>query len=366
MEYLFDKRVYIPIGIILIALTLIIGWIDRSSSQTYTSNDRFRGDTVRVVVQEVELHDFSQSYRATGTLSAKQRATLRTIVGGPVDNVPVDIGQEVQKDDTLLQIREIDYELALEQAQSDLAQADAEFEQAKRDLQRTRELHKNGTTSEQDLDQAITSFNQAEAARLQAEAARNTAQQNLDDAAIKAPYDGIITERHFEPGEFAPEGEAAVEILNLGLMEANLEIPEKYLGLIQDSSQVVVEFEADYHTRIGNVVAISPKVSSETRTFRIRIQIENKDMTLPSGLFISAHILLNNINDRAAVPEEALQNRDGTTFVWTYENGLAKRTPVEEGISQDGWVLIRNGISKGDHIIIDGTQSLVENYPVKY
>src|SRR5690554_3612591 len=143
------------------------------SKATTTNRDNFRKDTVRVETAKVEVRDFRRNYRATGTLEARQRAMLRTIVGGLISDIPVDVGERVEKGNLLLQIREIDYELALEQKEADLARAEAQLQQAERERDRTERLYDNGTASEQDLDQAITAFNELKAARLQAVSSRN-------------------------------------------------------------------------------------------------------------------------------------------------------------------------------------------------
>lgn len=347
------------------ALIVIIVWslpVEESISQ---NRENFRSDTLSVETAFVEVRDYSRTFRATGTLSARQRAMLRTTVGGIISDVPVDVGDRVEEGDLLLQIREIDYQLALEQAEADLARADAQREQAEREQDRTRRLYENGTASEQDLDQAITAFNESTAARLQAEASKNRALQNLEDASILAPYDGVVTERLFQPQEFAASGDEAIEILNLELLEANMEIPEKYLGLVEVDSQVLVEFEGDYEPRTGTVVAISPKVSSETRTFRVRVQVRNDDLALPSGQFISSMIDLSNVADQISIPQNALVRRDGNSYVWLFEDGIAKRTEIREGLQESGWVMVQSGLQEGDEIITEGKNGLIDDYPVR-
>ncbi|MEX0723896.1 MAG: efflux RND transporter periplasmic adaptor subunit [Gracilimonas sp.] len=343
----------------------LISGCGKDSDATAQNRDNFRSDTVAVQTQEVKIRDFSRSFRATGTLVARQRAMLRTIVGGLISDVPVDVGDRVEEGDLLMQIREIDYELVLEQTEADLARANAQLEQAEREQERTQRLYENGTASEQDLDQAMTAYNEAQAARLQAVAGRNTAQQNLEDASIRAPYNGVITEREFEPREFASSGEAAIEILNLELLEAELEIPEKYLGLVEDSSQVLVEFESGFEPRTGTIVAISPKVGEETRSFRIRVQVRNDDLELPSGQFISTIMELRNVTDQIAIPQNALVRRDGQSFVWVYNEGIAERRPIREGIQEEQWVLIQNGVRQGEKVITEGKNGLNDNYPVR-
>lgn len=357
---------YFKFGILPLFGSLFLLYMVSGGTQNSTGvNSLFRSDTLQVDVAEVALKDFNRSYRATGTLIARRRALLRTIVGGPVEEVPVDVGDRVEKGDLLMQIREIDYKLALEQTEADLARAQAQVEEAERQKVRMERLFENGSATEQERDQAMTAHNEALAIQLQAEAARNNALQDLKDSSIRAPYDGVITEREFEPGEYVSAGEPVIEILNLSLLEASLEIPGKYMGLVEDSSDVLVEFEGAYTPRTGHVVAISPKVSNETRTFRIRVQVRNDDHVLPSGQFISIQMGLRNLSDQVSIPAEALVRRDGGSFVWIYKKGKAQRRRIRDGIQQDGWILVQNGLRQGEQVITEGKNSLNNGYPVQ-
>lgn len=357
----FLKRRWLPLIAGILFIYIVIGY---AADNEQPADDRFRSDTLTVEVAETVLKDYDRSYRATGTLKAKRRAMLRTVVGGPVESVPVDVGDRVEEGDLLMQVREIDYKLALEQTEADLARAQAQVEEANRQRLRMIRLFENGSATEQERDQAVTAHNQALAVRLQAEAARNNALQDLEDSSIRAPYEGVITERLFEPGEYVSAGEAVIEILNLSLLEASLEIPEKYLGLVR-KGEVLVEFESAYPPRIANVIAISPKVSSSTRTFTVRVEVENSDMLLSSGQFITVELELQNLMGQISIPSDALVRRDGESYVWKYADGKAQRIRIKDGIQQDGWILVQNGLKAGEQIIISDKNTLNSGYPVR-
>lgn len=338
---------------------------DSSAQSGAESGTQFRQDTAQVSVATVAERDFGRSLRATGTLVPKQRATLNALVGGMIAEIYVDISEEVRKGDPLLKIRQVDYREALEQAEANVASAKAALEDASRELERTRNLREAGSGTAQMLDQATTRYNQAQASLKQAEAAYSVASQNMEDTIVRAPFDGVITERNFEPNEYARAGDAVFEVMDLSVLDADLQIPEPYLGAINRNAEVVLNFKAQFNSRKAEIVAINPKVSRATRTFIVKVQVDNPDLMLPGGVFAVADITLPEAQNMPAVPREAIQKREGRTYVWLIRDGSAFSQEVIEGISNGDWVMIEQGLNAGDQIAVEGTGVLIDGYPVK-
>ncbi len=338
---------------------------DSSAQNGAEGGTQFRQDTALVSVATVHERNFERSLRATGTLMPKQQATLNVLLNGMIAEIYVDISDKVQKGDPLLKIRQVDYREALEQAEANVASARAALEDAKRELDRTRNLREAGSGTVQMLDQATTRYSQAQASLKQAEAAYSVAKQNMADTIVRAPFDGVITERNFEPNEYARAGDAVFEIMDLSVLDANLQIPEAYLGAISRDAEVEISFKAQFPSKVGEIIAINPKVNTATRTFTVKIQTDNRDLMLPGGLFIIANINLPEAQNVPAVPKEAIQKREGRTFVWLIKDGNAFEQEVVEGASNQNWVMIEQGLNPGDRIAVEGTGVLIDGYPVK-
>lgn len=354
---------FILAGALLMQLT---GCSGDSTAQNNTDNTgAFRQDTAQVSVATVSERNFNRTLRATGTLMARQKATLNTLVGGMITEIYVDISDQVQKGDPLLKIRQVDYREALEQAEANVASAEAALEDAERELERIRNLREAGSGTAQALDQASTRYNQAQASLKQAEAAYSVAQQNLDDTIIRAPFDGVITERTFEPSEYARPGDPVFEIMDLSELDAEVQIPESYLGVISHDAEVSLTFKNQFPAREGEIVAVNPKVNTATRTFTVKLRVPNPDLMLPSGVFTVANFNLPAVQNVLAVPRDAIQKREGRTFVWLVKDGNAFEQEIIEGVANEGWVMIEEGLNSGDQIAVDGTGALIDGYPVK-
>jgi len=336
-----------------------------NTNGTSTSQDNFRSDTATVQTTEVQPHSFTREITSTGNLVAKQHAQLRTLVPGKITEVNMDIGDHVKKGEVLLQIRKRDYQLALEQAEASLAQARARYDNAKREYNRIKNLYQAGSASEQQRDQSESSYQQAEAALKQAKAARDDAQQKLDDTTIRAPYEGVITSRYVMEGEYANTGEPAFEITDLSVLEAEMDIPERYAGSIPKGLKAKLTFTANFQTYNGVVSHVNPSIDPSTGTFTIKVKVKNPDYTLPSGLFCTSSLELPTFKDQPAVPEEALNEDEGQAIVWVIKDGKAQKRQVTKGVTQGNWVMIDSGLKIGEQVAVSGTSTLIDGYPVK-
>ena len=201
-----------------------------------------------VSVTEVTRHDFSRTVQFTGTLQAKNHVGLRALVEGIIEKLPVEIGDQVEKGQLLFQIRLVDYQLRVRQAEAAIQAAKAavhtsqvNVEDAKREMLRMENLYKEGSATEQMRDQARTAHDramalleQARASVVQARVGLDTARQALKDCTVKAPYPGFVTGKFNEQGEYVRRGQVVVEIMDLGTLEMEAALPERYFQSISN------------------------------------------------------------------------------------------------------------------------------------
>lgn len=336
-----------------------------TSDSSTTARNSFRPDTATVQTAEVQPHNFNRVIESTGTLVARQHAQLRTLVPGKIVKVNVDIGDHVKKGQVLLQIRQRDYQLALEQAEANLARAQAQYTNAKQDYGRIKNLYQAGSATGQQRDQAEAAYQQADASLKQAKAARDDAQQKLDDTTIRAPYSGFITHRYLMEGGFASTGQPAFDITDLSVLEAEMDIPERYAGSIPRGLNAKISFLSGFQPIEGVVSHVNPSINTDTRTFTIKIRVKNPDFKLPDGLFCTGTFELPTLKDQPAVPKDALSEQEGQTIVWVIKNGEAHQRQVTKGISEGNWVMIDNGLQIGEKVAVSGTSTLIDGYPVR-
>ncbi len=330
-----------------------------------TEQSSFRPDTATVKTTEVQARDFSRSLQSTGTLVARRHAELRTLVSGKITNVKVDIGDHVKKGAVLLQIRKVDYKLALEQAEANLTRTKASLDNAKQNYDRMKNLYQAGSATAQQYDQAQAGYDEARAALKQAQAARDNAQQRLDDTTIRAPYNGFITHRYMMEGEYANVAQPAFDITDLSVLEAEMDLPEEYAGSIPVGLKVKISFLSGFEPVEGVVTRVNPSIDISTRTFKIKIRVDNSNFKLPDGLFCTGVFNLPEMKNKPAVPKEALDEHEGQAIVWIIKDGKAHMQDVTEGPTSGDWVMIEKGLNIGENVAVTGTSILIDGYPVK-
>jgi multidrug efflux pump subunit AcrA (membrane-fusion protein) len=364
----------------------------------------------RVVVSKVTARDFKRMVRSNGSLVAKQKAVLRALQDGPIVEMNVDIGMQVRKGQQLFRTRGVDARLAVETSKARLdtatatledllawrrseeveirkamvAQAQAELERLQNERERARTLLEKGAISASQWDVARTAADNAEANfRIQKEqlqiaeegptpqsveiASRREkearvallqAQQSLEDTSIKAPFSGTITARLSQVGDFARRGDEILEIKQLEVLHAELEIPERYASTLSIEVPVQLTVESASLVREGEVVAVNDSIDTRTRTFKVKVRMENSDRQVKAGAFCTAHFSLPAVENGKAVPSTAVHNREGRTFVWVVQNGKAVREIVTTGEELEGWVEIQSGLSGDEQIIVEGAGAL--------
>lgn len=316
-------------------------------------------ETARVVRKE-----FRPTLVSTGTLFPKRQAEIKSLVDGRLDDVPVDIGTKVRKGQRLFLVRTVDFEIGLAQAEAALARARVGLEDRRREKTRMEGLFREGSATEQMQDQAATALEDAEAAVREAEARAAMARQMLEDATIVAPYDGWVTARWQQRGEFVHKGDPVVEIMDLSTLEAEMEIPEPYAGQIEPGLEVDLSLRGGHVPAKGRVLAVNPKVDLTTRTFKVKVEVENGEKGLQAGLFCTGTFRLAERAGVAAVPASAVQRDQGASFVWIVRDGTVARRGIEEIGSTEGLVYVEGGLEEGETVVSGGAGGLYEGAAV--
>jgi len=367
----------------------------------------------KVTVSSVSRLSFRRGIQSTGSLEPRNRAGLRALVGGPLVAMHVDIGERVFTGQVLFETRPVESQLALRSAEAalktaratladllawqrneeiqmrraELASARAEYERLADDSRRARSVFERGAISESQLEAARTAEasakalldvaeerlgvaesgptgEQIEIARsrveeMEAELAR--AQQNLADTRVKAPYPGVITRLHVKVGDYVSRGDPVLDLADISYLEAETRVPERYARQIELAIPVRVTIESLGIEREGKVIAVSGAIDQSTRTFLVKVGIDNSSHDLKAGVFCACDFQLPPLDDALAVPHAAVQRREGSSFVWIEESGRARRVEVTLGVRNDGYIQVLSGLAGGEQVIVAGAGALSDD-----
>lgn len=313
-----------------------------------------------VTLAVVESRTLQETVRGIGTLRAKQTVEIRPEISGTINSRTFREGQRVTAEDVLFELdtRKLRQQLAAAEAALDSAQA--RKDDAERRLRQSERLFRDQVATEDDLEEARNNVRAARSEVRRLESERRLMQERLEDARIKAPLTGIISEALVDPGDFVQAGELLCTLYQTDVLEVDFSLPERYGGKVQAGQKVslTVASHPD-RTFTGKVIYVSPSISEQSRDFLVKAEVNNTSAELKPGAFATAVLTTGKREDRPVIPEEALvATREGYFVFVAGPDDTAQRRKVELGLRTDGIVEIADGLAPGDRVVRSGHMRL--------
>jgi len=305
---------------------------------------------IPVEATAVRLGDIAAVYEATATLEAENSALVVSKATGVILEMLVEEGDRVQAGDLLARLEQERYQLEVNRAR-------AQLDRLNNALERAEELHARQLISNDEYDR--TRFD----AQAQ-QAAYDIARMELDQTEIRAPIDGVITERRSKTGNLVTEHQVVFQIDDFEPLLAVLHVPERILNTLQTGQAVRMHMDAlPAMTFSGHVERISPVIDPDTGTFRVTTVIIDhaQQPLLKPGLFGTVQVVYNSHQAVALLDREALISEDGrhSAFVIGADDTVERRL-LEIGFSEQGAVEVLSGLNVGDQVVTAGKSSLRE------
>jgi RND family efflux transporter MFP subunit len=224
--------------------------------------------------------------RFVGTTFADDKVEVAAEGSGTLAEVTVDIGDRVKKGQVLFRLKASTARIGVKRSRAGLEAARTSLATARRELARMEELAKSGAISPAALDAARSSFEAAEIQVDQAELGVTDTQSSLADRTVRAPIDGIITERFKHPGEAVTSMPPTIvlEIQDQSELELRLHVPEAFMRFVEPGTRLSAHFPALDVTREVKVERLGAEVDSRTRTIEVVCRLDNKDLRLKPGM----------------------------------------------------------------------------------
>lgn len=332
--------------------------------------------------------------QATGYVTARRQATVSAQITGTLVDVLIEEGDRVKKGQVLARLEDNALRASLDSARANAAAAhasvmqnEAQLEQARRDADRQEALVGRGLVSrqlaEQSRTQANTSRAQLNTARRQADAADaqvGVGQVNLDYTVVRAPFDGVITDKAAQVGEIVSPLSAGGgftrtgvgTIVDMDSLEIDVDVNEAYIGRVQPDMPAEAVLDAYPDWRIpAHVIAIVPAADRGKATVKVRVALEKKDARIVPDMGVRVSFLERrapsqaNVPKGVLVPAAALVHRDDRDVVYTVADGKAARRPVKAASQAAGDLrLVTDGIAAGDTVIVSPPADLADGAAV--
>ncbi|HEY0557387.1 MAG TPA: efflux RND transporter periplasmic adaptor subunit [Thermoanaerobaculia bacterium] len=222
----------------------------------------------------------------TGEFVSPSRSEVAPKEPGRVAAVYVDAGARVSRGQPLLTLETDYFRIDVQRTQADLARAKAAEDDARRDFERKKGLLGNQSIPQSTYDRSQALYEQAQAAKASAEASVALARQHLDDAVMRSPMTGVVSERRTDVGQRLGEAGIAFVIEQTAPLKLRFSIPERYLGELKTGRTVNARVDPyPGETFTGRIKTVGGVIDPQTRTFFAEAEFSNSDGRLRPGLF---------------------------------------------------------------------------------
>ena len=343
------------------------------------------GTPARVEILRVEpVPLVEQGFEESSTLEAKEEVVLYAKVSGRLEELFKHKGEYVRRGEIIARLdhREKDAKIRSAQAQvlvgnAQLAQAQAELENASMEQSRYERLFKEGYATQQQLDSKKTLYRTAKAqvdlaqAQLrQLRAELEALKVDLSEYTLKAPFDGVILEDYdLAPGNMITPSTPAARLADTDTLKAAIRAPESRVPRITPGMPAKLSVRGlENHTFEGSVRFISPFVDTSTRTTRVEVYVDNAATghMLKPGMFAQVFFVEHRLGNALMVPADAVMGTNETFWVFTVREGKAFRQDVTPGIRHGENIQILEGLASGDLLIIRGGRNLQSGDEVQH
>lgn len=302
----------------LIGLWMMAVWAIPALAQQGTS-------ATPVVVDKVTIGDMAPQTEYIGTVYFTETSEVAAEVNGKLVALNVQEGQRVGKGDPLVILSSDLLNQSVANARALMDQAQADYELAKLENERTTKLYKSRTVAEGEYDSKRLAALSAQKRVLATKATLNRLHMELSKKTIRAPYSGVVIERKVFRGEWVSKGSVVATVARDDEFDVVVNAPREAFGVVKPGLKVTVNVAGKKIP--GKVFAAIPKGDVATRTFPVKIRVRN-DGFLAQGMEARVSLPKGLGGETLLVPRDAVISARGQLVVWAVVDGKAAPMPV--------------------------------------
>ena len=303
----------------------------------------------------------------TGTIQPERRADVRAEVSATVLQVLKENGDAVKRGDLLVRLDDMSIRDALASAEATSRSAAQALEQASRQLERVKTLRSSGMASAQALDDAEVRRNGAQSDLEAAKARAVLARQQMERTAVRAPFDGIVSERKVSSGDTASPGKELLKVIDPGSMRFEGLVSADHIGIVKAGQPVAFKVngygEQDFQ---GKVRRVNPAANPTTRQVEVLVDFVGKDQPRLSGLYAEGRVETES-SASLTIPATAVVRDGDAASAWRVQDNKVKKVVVGLGDRdpRTGDFVVKNGLAEGDKVIRYPSAILKDGQPVQ-
>lgn len=362
--------------LVLLIVAGLVAWVILRAGHQAAPTSRFQSTgPMPVGTAKVEKGDMPVVLSALGTVTPLATVTVKTQINGQLTEVAFQEGQLVKKGDFLAQIDPRPYQVALAQAEAQLAKDQAALKNAQVDLQRYRTLVAQNSVARQTLDTQAATVQQ-DMAVVQADQAQiDTQKLNLTYCHIVAPLGGRVGLRQVDPGNYVQTSDATglVVITQIQPISVIFTLPEDNLPSVMKRLTAGVKLSVTAFDRsgankldTGRLDTVDNQIDTTTGTVKLRAVFDNSEQILFPNQFVNIQLLVNTIGGADLVPNAAIQRGAPGTFVYVVKpDDTVAAQPVTLGPGDNQRIAVTKGLQPGQLVVTDGADRLKDGAKVR-
>lgn len=337
---------------------LVIGLLLTTAPAFAASDSPDSTDTVpRPVVSEFAAVGTEQFRDFPGIVESEVQTVLAFQTSGQMATRPVDVGDTVAAGEVIATLDQTTLAEDVASAEAAVSSAQAQADFAQQTFERADELHQSNVVSDERLDAARADRDTAAASLQAAQADLASARDAESFSTLKAPSSGIVLEVHAEPGATVSAGLPIVTIAAGDQLEVTIDVPSELLPLLQQGTQFTIDRRITGSAPIGGTLRlIDPVVDAGARSHRAHIRIA-ADSGLRLGSLVAVSLDVESV-PLISLPKVAIA-ADDTVWRIDPDRSLTK-VPVTLGTEIGDRVVVSDGVSEGDEILVRGIHSVTE------
>lgn len=300
---------------------------------------------------ELEFREAALERRVDGTIEAVNQGTVSAQTSGRVAEVLYDVNDFVPSGAVILRLRDTEQRASLEQAQAALKEAVAREAEAQTRYARIEGLFRDRAVSRQQLDAARADRDAAVARLVAARAAVEAAREGVSYTEVRAPYAGVVTQRHVEVGEAVRPGTPLMSGLSLQYLRVGVDLPQSIVEKVREIRKAAVY--VDDRRIEATKLTVFPAAAPASNTFRVRVELPENAADLYPGMFVKVGFVVGEAQ-RLLVPASALVERSEMTAVYVVDaTGAPTLRQVRIGHRFGEEIEILAGLVPGERVALD-------------
>ena len=289
-----------------------------------------------------------------GVVEAVNQATVSAQVSGRVTEINFDVNDFVQQGAVILRIRDTEYKARLSSAKAGLNEAKAGFKDAQLELARIKGLVKDKMVPESDYDKAEAALKAAEARVAASESRIKEVQEQMDNTVIRAPFSGVVVERHVQIGETTQIGQPLMTGFSLEKLRVNVDIPQAFINAVRKHQQAQVNIPGDDERSVAiESMTIFPYANPTSHTFRVRAVLPEKLSQLLPGMLVKISFTIDE-TERLLIPNSAIVRRSEVVASYVVdEKQQVTLRQIRLGHEYNNKTEVLAGLSPGETVALD-------------